>query len=222
MKKILVLAVHPDDETLGCGGTLLKHKANSEKISWLLATEMKKEDGYSGKAVNERNKQIQIIKKMYGFDNVHQLGFSPKKLDKAPMNKLIEKIAAVLNKVRPEVIYLPFENDIHSDHMVFFEAAYSCIKAFRCPFIKSVLMMEIISETELAANIGRKVFVPNYFVDITDYMDKKIKIMKIFKSEMGRHPFPRSEKNIRALATFRGAMAGCKYAESFMLLKQIC
>ena len=82
-------------------------------------------------------------------------------------------------------------------------------------------MMEILSETEFAPSTKENSFVPNVFVDISDYITQKIEIMKIFQSELKEHPFPRSEKNLKALATFRGATCGCEYAESFMLLKEI-
>ena len=81
--------------------------------------------------------------------------------------------------------------------------------------------METLSETEFAPSTKEDSFVPNMFVDITDFIDRKIEIMKIYKGEFDDHPFPRSERNIRALATFRGATAGCEYAESFMMLKEI-
>ena len=82
-------------------------------------------------------------------------------------------------------------------------------------------MMETLSETEFSFCINEGNFFPNVFVDISNVMDKKIEIMNIYENEIGDHPFPRSEKNIRALATFRGATSGCDYAESFMLVKEI-
>jgi LmbE family N-acetylglucosaminyl deacetylase len=81
--------------------------------------------------------------------------------------------------------------------------------------------METLSETEFSLSTKEDSFVPNVFIDISKYMNKKIEIMKSYKGEMGEHPFPRNEKNIRALATYRGATSGCEYAESFMLLKEI-
>ena len=82
-------------------------------------------------------------------------------------------------------------------------------------------MMETLSETEFAPSTKEDSFIPNIFIDISDYIDKKIDIMKVFESEIGDHPFPRSVRNIKALATFRGASSNCNYAESFMLLKEI-
>ena len=81
--------------------------------------------------------------------------------------------------------------------------------------------METLSETEFAPSIKKDSFIPNTFVDVSKYLNKKIKIMKIYKSEILKHPFPRSERNIKALASFRGSTSGCKFAESFMLIKEI-
>ena len=81
--------------------------------------------------------------------------------------------------------------------------------------------METLSETEFAPSTKEDSFIPNSFNDISNYIDKKIEIMKVFESEIGEHPFPRSETNIKALATFRGASSNCNYAESFILLKEI-
>ena len=82
-------------------------------------------------------------------------------------------------------------------------------------------MMETLSETEFALSLKEDSFVPNVFVDISQVFEKKLEIMRIYESELGDHPFPRSERNLKALAIFRGATAGCEYAESFMLLKEI-
>ena len=82
-------------------------------------------------------------------------------------------------------------------------------------------MYECISETEFAPALPENIFIPNYFVDISDTFRMKLKLLNIYESEMGEHPFPRSNRNIEALAVFRGATCGVKYAEAFHLLKQI-
>ena len=216
MNKVLVIAVHSDDETLGCGGALLKHKANGDEIHWLIATEMEE-----SKNTSQRNAEIDQVEELYDFDSVHRLGLSTTKIDEYSMSELITKISSVVNKVKPNIIYLPFKGDVHSDHKYIFDAAYSCTKSFRYPFIKKIYMMETLSETEYSVSTKEDSFVPNVFIDISEYMGKKIELMNIYESEIGKHPFPRSERNIRALATFRGATSGCNYAESFVLLKEI-
>ena len=215
--KVLVIAVHPDDETLGCGGTLLKHKASDDEIHWLICTTLDKKHGH----YKARENEIERVSKRYNFDSVHNLRLKTMQVDEYSMSELIGKISKVVNEVQPNIIYLPFKGDVHSDHRKIFEAAYSCTKSFRYPFIKKIYMIETLSETEFAPSTKEDSFAPNVFVDISKYVDKKIELMNIYENEMDKHPFPRSEKNIRALATYRGATLGCDYAESFMLLKEI-
>jgi len=217
MNKVLVIAVHPDDETLGCGGTLLKHKAEDDEIHWLIGTETNQSNDF----FSIREKEIEKVTELYGFNTVHNLHLKTMQVDEYSMSELIGRISKVINEVKPSIIYLPFKGDVHSDHRYIFEAAYSCTKSFRYPFIKKVYMIETLSETEFAPSTKEDSFIPNVFVDITKFMDKKLEIMEIFASEIQEHPFPRSIKNLKALATFRGATAGCEYAESFILLKEI-
>lgn len=218
---VLVVALHPDDETLGCGGTLLKHKANSDEIHWMICTEIKEENGFTPKRVDSRNQEIDRVATLYDFDGMHRLGLSTMKVDEYTVSELVSSVSSVINKVKPTILYLPFKSDVHSDHRVMFEAVYSCTKSFRYPFIRKIYMMETLSETDFALSTKEDSFVPNVFVDISGFLQKKLEIMRVFENEIGEHPFPRSLRNIEALATLRGATAGCEYAESFMLLKEI-
>ncbi len=221
MNKVLIIAVHPDDETLGCGGTLLKHKAHGDEIHWVIATDIKVSESFTKEFIETRENEIKEVEKLYNFNSVHRLGLSTMRVDEYSMSELIAKISTVVNEVKPNIIYLPFKGDVHSDHRHIFNAAYSCTKSFRYPFVKKIYMVETLSETEFAPSTKEDSFIPNVFVDISNFMDKKLEIMNVFKSEMGEHPFPRSERNLLALATLRGATAGCEYAESFVLLKEI-
>jgi len=155
---------------------------------------------------------------MYNFDDVFRLEFPTMRLDEVNMSELINAFSNVINKVKPNILYIPFYGDAHSDHRIVFDALRPFFKSFRYPFVKKILMMEIISETD---SQFREIFNPNVFVDISDFLERKIEIMKIYKSEVGEHPFPRNEQNIRSLARYRGSQCNCRYAESFMLLKEI-
>ena len=137
------------------------------------------------------------------------------------MSDLIGKISKIINEVKPNIIYLPFKGDVHSDHRYIFDATYSCTKTFRYPFIKKIYMVETLSETEFAPSTKENSFIPNIFIDISEYMDKKLEIIRVYESELGFHSFPRSKRTIKALGAFRGASAECEYAEAFMLLKEI-
>jgi len=220
MKRILFVSPHPDDETLGCGGTILKHNAMGDEIYWLIMTNISVEAGYNGIRVRDRQLEIELVAKEYGFKNVFKLDFPTTGLDIVGRSQLIGAVSDTISKIMPAVIYLPNRNDVHSDHNITFDTVISSAKSFRCPFIKKLLAYEVISETEFSSPF-HNTFVPNNFSDISGYLDKKISIMKIYKNEMGDHPFPRSIENINALATYRGSVAGVKYAEAFMVLKEI-
>jgi N-acetylglucosamine malate deacetylase 1 len=200
---------------------LLRHKADGDDVFWGFATEMKEGNTYYSERVSQRKSEIKKVASLYQFDDVLSLGFFPATLDTIATSNLVDKISDVMNRVKPNIIYLPFFGDIHSDHQVFFSAALSCTKWFRYPFVESIYMMEVLSETNFSLPTQGSSFVPNFFVDITPYYNKKVEIMNLFKSEMGVHPFPRSLDSIKALAVYRGSMSGCEMAESFMLLKHI-
>ena len=170
--RVLFVAVHPDDETLGCGGTILKHKANGNEIYWLIITDL---DERFGKDMREkRTKETEQVAQHYEFDGVYNLKLPTMQVDELSMSELIGKISKVFQEVQPNIVYLPFKSDIHSDHRKVFEAAFACTKSFRYPYIKKIYMMETLSETEFAPNTKEDGFVPNVFVDISSFLDKKI------------------------------------------------
>lgn len=221
MSKVIIISAHPDDETLGAGGTILKHKKNGDEVYWLIVTDVFETEGFSNERVLSRKKEIENVSRLYSFNNVYNLGYPTMKLDDTILFELVNKISLIFQEVQPETIYVMNRSDAHSDHRIVFDAVMSCTKSFRYPYVKKVLMYECLSETEFAPILPEKVFQPNYFVDISNFLNKKIEIMKIFDSELGEHPFPRSIKNIEALATYRGATIGVNYAESFQLIKFI-
>lgn len=216
--KILVIAPHPDDETLGAGGTILKHKAQGDKIYWLILTNIHAKDGWDSRRVSQRQLEIQKVAKAYQFDGVYKLDFPTTKVDELPMGKMIDKISPVINEIKPSIIYLQNRSDIHSDHRVAFGAIMACTKSFRYPFIKRILMYETITETDFSPALSERQFIPNVFSDITEYIDKKIEIMKVYQSEVMEMPMPRSVVNIKALAQHRGARISVNAAEAFQLI----
>lgn len=221
MNKVIVISAHPDDETLGAGGTLLKHIANGDEVYWLIITNVFEHQGFSKSRVDSRQEEIDAASKAFGFKKVFNLNYPTMSLSSSSLLKMVPEISKVFMDVEPNIIYCLNRSDAHSDHRVVFDAVMACTKSFRYPFIRAVLMYECLSETEFAPALPEKVFLPTYFVDISDFFDRKIAIMRIFASELGEHPFPRSEKNIEALATYRGASVGVQYAEAFQLIKMI-
>lgn len=218
MSKVLVVAVHPDDETLGCGGTLLKHNDNGDETFWLIIT---KANQKITNTLNFDQLQLEYVRQVaeqYKFNDWKQLNFLTTELDKYPFGDLVREISSYINKIKPTIIYLQHFGDVHSDHRIAFDAVYSCTKNFRYPFIERILLFETLSETEFAPAIRNNSFVPNVFNDITLYMEKKLKIMQLFTTEQMPEPLPRAISTIRALGRYRGSRIGVEYAEAFMLL----
>lgn len=219
MKKVLFIAVHPDDETIGCGGTILKHKSQGDDIYWLIITGTKNHPkGLFQNTVQKRTNTIETVSKEYSFDKTIQLNLPTAMLDELSFSDIVMKISDIINDIKPNIIYTMFMKDVHSDHRVAFDAVYSCTKSFRYPFIEKIYMMETLSETEFAVSIPGQTFVPNVYVDITDFIDKKLEIMSLYETEIMPEPYPRSLSSIKALARVRGSRAGVMYAEAFMLL----
>lgn len=221
MRRILVVSPHPDDETLGCGGVILRHIKEGANVSWMIITEMSKEYGFAEIQIGNRAKEISQVEDMYCFDKVYKLGLPTMQLDTIPIGKIIDAIRNVIEKESPEIIYVPFPGDAHSDHRLVYDAISTVFKWFRYPSVKSILCYETISETDFGINPTSFPFQPNFYVNIEKEIEKKIEIMKIYTSEMGDFPFPRSEEAIQSLAKFRGAACGFKAAEAFMKIKEV-
>lgn len=221
MKRVLVVSAHPDDEVLGCGGTVLKHRAAGDEVAWLIVTNALESQGFPADAVAARQREIAEVNERFGFSRLDMLDYPTMQLDSTTLIGMVPRISKIFSEYKPEVIYVMNRSDAHSDHRIIFDAVVACTKSFRYPYVKQVLMYECLSETEFAPALPEKAFIPNYFVDVTPYHAEKLAIMGIYASEMGEHPFPRSLRNMEALATYRGASVGVEYAEAFQLIKFI-
>lgn len=221
MKNIIVISAHPDDEIIGAGGTLLKHVANGDHVYWLIVTNVFESHGFTKERVQSRQQEIETVAQLVGFKNVYHLNYPTMSLSGSSLLKMVPEISSIFSVLQPEIVYCLNRSDAHSDHRITFEAVMACTKSFRYPFIKQVLMYECISETEFAPALAERVFLPNYFVDISPFFKRKLEILQVYESEINAHPFPRSLRNVEALATFRGATAGVNYAEAFQLVKYI-
>lgn len=219
-RNVLVVAVHPDDETLGCGGALLRHTADGDRIHWLIVTDMIP-DLFSPERMAKREEEIIDVAHAYGFSSLHRLRFPTTRLDMLADSSMVEAFGKVLHEVQPDTVYLPYMSDAHSDHRKTFQAAWACMKSFRHPYVRRVLMMEVLSETEFSPPLHSNKFEPNVYCDVSTFIDRKIEILGLYAGEVLPAPFPRSRETVKALATYRGSVAGCFFAEAFMLLKDV-
>ena len=221
MKKVLVVAPHPDDETLGCGGSILRFVQEGLEVHWLIVTGKTESGGYTSDQIECRKIEIDRVAKAYSFSSVHQLDFPAASLDTISAGEIIQSVSKVVSLIKPQIVFTAYRNDAHSDHADVFDAVMSATKSFRTPFLEKVLCYETLSETNFGCKPEDPGFRANVFVDITPYLDKKIEIMTIFESEMGEYPFPRSNKALRSLAYLRGTQCNSEAAEAFMLIKEI-
>jgi LmbE family N-acetylglucosaminyl deacetylase len=217
---VVVIAPHADDETLGCGGTLLRHAASGDKIHWILVTSMSA-NRFSENRIAARRAEIDAVREAYSFSSVYELDFPTAQLDSIATSDLVARIGKAILDIGPEIVYLPFPGDVHTDHRVVFMAAAATTKWFRYPSVKKVLACEIPSETDFGISPDVIGFRPNLYVDITPWLDRKIEILSTYDGELLMHPFPRSIAGVRALALIRGAQSGCVAAEAFMVIKEV-
>jgi len=218
---LLIVAPHADDETLGCGGTMLRAAAEGRPVHWLLVSDLTAQAGFSHEDMARREEEIERVARHYRLAGVHRLHLPTTALEAVPRAKLVAALGRVLEQVQPEELYLPFPGDAHSDHRAVFAAGAACAKWFRQRSLRRLLAYETPSETDFGLDPTAAPFRPNRFLDITPHLEGKLAAMRIYAGELGEHPFPRSETAIRALAALRGAAAGCSAAEAFMLLWEL-
>lgn len=216
---LLVVAAHPDDETLGAGGCLLRRKAEGRALHWLIVTDPVDLPGWNAAAVARREAEIAAVAAAYDFEAVHRLRLPAAGLDRIPLADAHRAMAAIFAAVRPEEVLLPFYGDPHSDHRLVSDAGWACCKSFRAPWVRRVMMYECPSETEYARPPIS--FRPDVLVDVGPYVERKWEILSLYAGEVGAHPFPRSREAVTARAVVHGATAGCAAAEAFMLAREL-
>lgn len=217
--KALVIAPHPDDELLGCGGTLLRRKAEGAELCWLIVTAMREDFGWTVERIQAREAEIDKVAAAVGFDRVVNLRLPAANLDAMPLAQIVGEFSAVFGSFRPTEVFVPHRGDVHSDHRVVFDAAVACCKWFRYPSVRRVLAYETLSETDFGL-AREEIFAPNVFVDISSTFERKLELLSIYRSELSDPPFPRSVEAVRAMAHLRGVAAGYFAAEAFELLRE--
>ena len=215
---VLVIAPHPDDEVLGCGGTIMKHNQRGDSVYVCIVTSAYTPD-WSGEFINNRLEEIKRSKKILNIKKICLLDYPTVKLDTIPQKELNDSISNVISAVAPDVLYIPHRGDLNKDHRIVFEASLVASRPIYEYKIKSIMSYEVPSETEWGRVI--EPFVPNVYVDITDTIRCKTKSMKSYASELREYPHPRSVENIYAIARKRGSEVGVELAEAFELIREV-
>jgi LmbE family N-acetylglucosaminyl deacetylase len=181
--KTIVIAPHPDDEVLGVGGTLLRRKAEGAKVAWLIVTAISVESGWNEEKVKQRADEIHQVTELFGFDEVFALNFPTTQLDHLPIGDLIVEVSNAFRSFDPEEVFVPHPSDVHTDHRIAFNAVASSTKWFRYPTVKRVLAYETLSETDFGLGTEQG-FRPNVFIDITPFLEDKLRAMDLYASEL--------------------------------------
>lgn len=225
MKKIMLVAAHPDDELLGSAGTLLlfKKKGYKIKIIFLSDGESSREVGKKKlyKLINKRKKQAIKISKLCKFEEPVFAEFPDNRLDTVPILKIVKFIENEIRKYKPEILITHNENDLNIDHKLAFKSVITATRPSTKTFIKSIYCFETPSSTENNFSRLKVNFNPNLYFDISKFLNKKIKLLKIYKDEIKTYPHSRSLEGIKVLAKYRGTQIGVKYAEAFYLLRKL-
>ena len=218
--KILVIAPHPDDEVLGCGGIMAKYAKEGHEVYVAVVTKGT-EPLFSAEEDKIDKEHCLNAHKLLGVKKTFFLDLPAAMLDSVPRYKLNGEIAKVVNEILPDEIYIPHIGDMHFDHKLINEACMVAVRPRGEKYVKRVYAYETLSETEWDIPNTTNFFMPNVYVDISDYIDKKIEAMKEYKEQIMECPSPRSVEGIKSLAMTRGMTVNKKYAESFMLIREI-
>ena len=219
-KQILVVAAHSDDEALGCAGTILKHVANGDQVHLVFLA-----DGTSARpdGAGEKANRIECsatAADLMGVSSVTQFDFPDNAMDTVPLIQIVQAIETKVAEISPAVVYTHFHNDLNIDHAICNRAVLTACRPQPGRSVKTILAFEVLSSTEWVDSTS-SAFIPNTFVDISDQMDAKLKVLEAFGDEMRPSPHSRSMEGVQHLAGYRGHSVGVEYAEAFVLIRSI-
>lgn len=222
MKRVLVISAHPDDETLGAGGTIRKHLEQGDEVTVFIAT-----DGVTARHDNT-SLQAQAAKNACDILEVQNLimgGLPDQRLDAMPLLEVIDPIYKIVKDIRPEIVYTHHGGDVNQDHRVLFNASLVAVRPVGNNPVKEVYSYEVGSSTEWAPSLNHWAFAPNMYSDISKHLDKKCEALmsysKTYQSEIPPYPHPRSAEAVRIYAQKRGIEVGMEAAEAFMLIRKL-
>jgi LmbE family N-acetylglucosaminyl deacetylase len=213
-KRVLVIAAHPDDEVLGCGGTVALHTRHGHEATALIVCEgesLRYGNGGVGQVSHSR-----CAAEKLGIKDLRLLGFPDQKLDTLTLTEIITPIEKVIQEIQPLVIYCQHGEDINLDHQLLFKAVLVATR----PTIRSVAAVysfDTASSTEWAYP---RTFVPDTWVDISETLKIKLEAMSCYKSELREYPHPRSLKALEYKARAWGNQSCMDAAEVFMTVRR--
>lgn len=222
--KILVVAAHPDDEVLGCGGTIARLASEGNDVHIVILGEgitsryedRKKADKKELDALKDKAKNASEI---LGASKLILESLPDNRFDTIPLLDIVHILERIINETRPDVIFTHASSDLNIDHNITHRAVLTAARPLEASSIRELYAFEVPSSTEWASGQFGD-FTPDTFYDITGTIDNKLKAMEIYESEARKSPHPRSAESLRAIAQSRGSAAGLTYAEAFETIRR--
>lgn len=217
---VLVIAAHPDDEILGCGGVMARHVADGDEVHVLIATRGIPEL-YPHEDIEQTRKESRAAQQILGVAGLRFLDFPAPQLDSVPQHQIADAIRQEVDRTRAKTLYIPHRGDIHTDHRIVFLASLVAARPLDACSVRSIFCYETLSETEWAPPFVEDVFIPTQFVDISKHLETKLSAMACYKSQLKTEPHPRSLESIERLARIRGATVSVAAAEAFAVVRNV-
>lgn len=220
---VLVVAAHPDDEVLGCGGTIARLSVEGHNVSILILGEgitSRYEDPsqVDPKELDTFHEHCKKVGTSLGAKDVSLANLPDNRFDTIPLLTIVKEVEKKIEEVKPEVVYTQHGGDLNIDHSLLFRAVMTAVRPMEGSPVKKVYAFEVASSTEWSFQKFAPVFRPNVFVGISATLEKKIEGMKMYEGEARPFPHPRSPEALRASAVRWGSVSGLKAAEAFELV----
>ncbi len=224
MSNILVIAAHPDDEILGCGGTMAKHSDNGDDVFVLFLADgesSRMPSSENGKIIEKRYDSARRACEKLGAYEPFFLGMPDNMLDTIPLLDIVKRVEKKITEVQANIIYTHHGGDLNIDHRICHQAVITAARPQPGTTVQAIYSFEVNSSTEWATKSIGEPFSPNYFIDITKYLAKKKRALEEYHYELKDYPHPRSLEGVIALTRVRGIAVGFEYAESFVVERQV-
>ncbi len=220
VKKVLVVAAHPDDEILGCGGTIKKLTKKGVRVKTIFLS-----DGESSRKISHTNK-VKLIEsrkksakkaaKILKTETPIFLNYSDNQLDKLPLLTYVKDIEKIIISFKPDLIFTHSHSDLNIDHKITNNAVVTATRPIK-NIVKTILFFETLSSTEWNFSNDKKFFNPNFYINVDKYLKYKLLALKEYKSELRKWPHPRSLKSVKINLKKNGSIINCEYAEAFQV-----
>lgn len=218
--QVAVIAAHPDDETLGVGGTIGRHVADGDTVHVIVMTETYPPVWQESEKAR-RQEQAREAAAVLGVAGITFAGFPTVKLNALPAIDLAGYLIAQLRQLSPAVVYAPPFGDVNQDHEAAFRAALVACRPLPGCTVRALYSYEIPPTTRFANPADTARWQATTYVDITAHLDRKLRAMACYAAELRELPHPRSMEGIRLYARERGLSVGCEYAEALCLVREV-